>query len=228
MRRANEDLGRFADLLAHELRAPLLLALAELDEFEAGQDGRDGHGTAMVRASLRRRLRSIDDQVSTLAALARLGRTGGEPGVVELDEVLEEVRSLLLPMIEACDGEIGSGALPSVLGDRPMLVMLVRNLVQNALRAAGPERPHVTVSAREAGREHQVTVADEGSGIDADAAWRAFTLLEPFRLGGRGSGIGLVLCGRIVAVHGGRIWAERRPEGGTAVHFTLPAAGQPG
>lgn len=81
---------------------------------------------------------------------------------------------------------------------------------------AGPDASH----------QVRVSVEDDGIGIAADEADRIF---RPFhRLHGEdryeGSGIGLAICRRVVEAHGGRIWAEPRPEGGTAFLLTLPLA----
>ena len=101
------------------------------------------------------------------------------------------------------------------------------NLVTNALRHT-PSDGTVAVRARRRGDEVLVEVVDTGEGLD-DAAERMF---ERFwradrARSGAGSGLGLAIARGIVEAHGGRIWAENRPEGGARVSFTLPAAGIP-
>lgn len=131
------------------------------------------------------------------------------------------------------DGAIaGSGAavtvdpLPVVLGDRAQLVQVFDHLLRNAIKFRGDAPPRVHVSAEPSGRAWQLSVADNGIGIAPRHAERIFTLFQ--RLHHRdqydGNGVGLGLCRRLVAHHGGRIWVDPNPGGGSVFRFTLPAA----
>ena len=83
------------------------------------------------------------------------------------------------------------------------------------------DAPHVTVSARHGDAGWAFSVRDNGIGLPKDSA-----IFEMFKRGGgehEGSGIGLATCRRIVEAHGGRIWAEPAPGGGSTFLFTLPA-----
>src|SRR5439155_15387290 len=84
------------------------------------------------------------------------------------------------------------------------------------------QAPQVHVSATLDGESWRFAVRDNGIGIDPSQAERIF---KPFaRLGGgkEGSGIGLAICQRIVEHHGGRIWVEAAPGGGSTFYFTIP------
>jgi len=76
--------------------------------------------------------------------------------------------------------------------------------------------------ATTSGGEAQITVADNGPGLDAGVRHDLFTPFVTTK--GDGLGIGLSICRTIVEAHGGFIWAENRPEGGAAFSFTLPRA----
>jgi len=84
----------------------------------------------------------------------------------------------------------------------------------------------VTVSAEAVGAAVRVTVADNGPGVaetDLPRLFTAFARPTPEgAAGGRGAGLGLALCRRIVERHGGMIWAERGADGGLVVRFELP------
>jgi light-regulated signal transduction histidine kinase (bacteriophytochrome) len=96
--------------------------------------------------------------------------------------------------------------------------------VANAIKFHGEERPAVSISCRSDGEDWQITVHDNGIGIEPQYFDRIFQIFQ--RLHTReeypGTGIGLAVCKKIVEWHGGRIWVESQPREGTAFHFTLP------
>ncbi|MFN3669642.1 MAG: two-component system sensor histidine kinase NtrB [Brevundimonas sp.] len=109
--------------------------------------------------------------------------------------------------------------------DRVQIEQVIHNLVRNALDSAAAGTAPVlraTTAAIEPGMV-QVSIADNGTGIDPDIAERLFTPFVSSK-GPRGMGVGLSICRTIIEAHRGRIWAEARPEGGTVFHFTLPLA----
>jgi signal transduction histidine kinase len=135
--------------------------------------------------------------------------------------------NLAAPIVEA-KADVAADALPDVLGDRGMLAQVFQNLIGNAVKFSDGRAPVVRVRAEPDG-EHRVRVSVEDCGIGIAPA-EAERIFRPFhRLHGEdryeGSGIGLAICRRVVEAHGGRIWAEPRPEGGTAFRLTLPLAG---
>jgi signal transduction histidine kinase len=146
---------------------------------------------------------------------------------VALDDVVTRaIDNLAAPIAEA-GANVGSEPLPDVMGDGSMLAQVFQNLIGNAVKFSDGSRPVVRVRAEPEG-EHRVRVSVEDSGIGIASA-EADRIFRPFhRLHGEdryeGSGIGLAICRRVVEAHGGRIWAEARPEGGTAFRLTLPLA----
>ena len=111
--------------------------------------------------------------------------------------------------------------------DRPGVSRVLQNLIGNAVKfTPGDRPPEVEIGAERDGSMWRLWVRDNGIGMDPADAERIF---QPFRrLHGEeaypGTGIGLAICERIVAQHGGRIWVTSRPGEGSVFSFTVPAA----
>ncbi len=123
-------------------------------------------------------------------------------------------------------------SLPAVLGDRAQLTQVFLNLVKNAVEALGGQG-QLIVSTRIETRYHvrrrshrnqflSVTVADDGPGVSEHAQSNLFSPF--FTTKARGTGLGLALCHRIVAEHGGIIAHETRQGGGARFRVTLPVS----
>ena len=117
--------------------------------------------------------------------------------------------------------------LPLVPLDGILIEQVLINLLENALRYTPPDTPiEITATAQEG--QVSVEVADRGPGLPPGEAERIF---EKFQRGGGaravGAGLGLTICRGFVEAHGGRIWAENRPDGGARFRFTLPIEGTP-
>ena len=112
------------------------------------------------------------------------------------------------------------------MADRTQLGQVFQNLLSNALKFHGEERPCVEVTAARRGRMWEFCVADNGIGIEPQFFDRIFVIFQ--RLHGRseysGSGIGLAIVKKIIERHGGRVRLESAPGAGSRFFFTLPSA----
>ena len=226
LERSNAALERFAEVVGVEVREPLhtvagLLDL--LDDRHAGALSDEGR-TLLARALAGTdRARSI---VGSLLDYARASTVELHRDRFPLVEVLAEAEAETGPQLAEAKAEIVADGLPLVWGDRGQLVHLLNQLLDNAVRFRGSAVPVVTVSAEAVGAAVRVTVADNGPGVaetDLPRLFTAFARPTPEgAAGGRGAGLGLALCRRIVERHGGMIWAERGADGGLVVRFELP------
>jgi signal transduction histidine kinase len=116
---------------------------------------------------------------------------------------------------------------PPVWADDNQVQQVLLNLVQNAHQAmrAARDRGVLTVRVRPAEGAVRVEVLDDGPGIPPEHLPRIFDPFYTTKPPGEGSGLGLSVSYGIVSEHGGRLWAENRPEGGAAFHLELPIAG---
>jgi signal transduction histidine kinase len=213
---------------SHDLRTPIASLQAMLEALEDGLAAPEDY-----LPSLRAQVRALSALVDDLFELARIdaGQLRLELRRVRVESVVDSALRLLEPDAVArrieLTAEVDGAAEASAAPEKVERVLY--NLVTNALRHT-PSDGTVAISARRLGDEVVIAVADTGEGLAPDAAERMF---ERFwradrARSGSGAGLGLAIARGIVEAHGGRIWAENRPQGGAQVSFTLPAAGGAG
>jgi light-regulated signal transduction histidine kinase (bacteriophytochrome) len=166
--------------------------------------------------------------ISDLLAYSRVGSRGGTLVRTDLQAVLARTLDVLRTAIEESGAQVTYDPLPTVAADPVQMGQVLQNLVGNALKFRGPEPPRVHVGARREGGEWIISVRDNGIGIEPQYVQRIFVIFQRLhtRAEYEGTGIGLAICKKIVERHGGRIWVESTPGGGSTFSFTLPA-GEP-
>jgi signal transduction histidine kinase len=218
-RHAEAELRGYADMVAHDLREPVIGMTHLLGLLERRADEPpDPRVLDLMRASTAR-ARDLIDGVLDYARAGELRRER-----VPLRAVLEEVTVDLGPRLREAGATVELGELPEVDGDRRQLRRLLQNLVGNAVKFRGAAPPRISVSALSKPEAWMVSVCDNGPGIDPAEASRIFGMFARARGAPEGSGIGLAICRRVVEAHGGRIWVEPADGGGSAFRFTLPRA----
>ena len=115
--------------------------------------------------------------------------------------------------------------LPPVKADRTRIERILGNLIDNAIKYS-PQGGEVRVSAKRQDGDIMVSVQDQGIGIGTEDQAKLFDAFQRLdvssRAGIQGTGLGLVVCRRLVEAHGGRIWVESEPGKGSVFSFTLP------
>jgi light-regulated signal transduction histidine kinase (bacteriophytochrome) len=165
----------------------------------------------------------MQDLIKDLLAYSRVGWVDLHVETLETKELVDEVRWSLASAIDEASADVVVHSLPCVQADRRQLTQLFQNLISNAVKFRSHDCPRVDVDAVQSGDEWEFSVADDGIGVDPSHAERVFKPFERFHGPGyEGTGIGLAICSRIVERHGGRIWVEARPGGGSVFSFTLP------
>jgi len=193
--------------VAHELAAPLTVVAGELRQLAAARP--DDPRVRAARESADELLHTSQD----LLTLAR-GELDRAPdlSVVDLAEVARGVADAYPGVAFAADG-----ADARVFAQPDRLRQVARNLVRNAVQAAGAERVRVTVAG---GREVRLRVEDDGPGMTPEALARVFDRYVSGRAGG--AGVGLTVARRIVTSFDGRIEARSQPGRGATFEVTLP------
>jgi signal transduction histidine kinase len=166
--------------------------------------------------------RRMQELISALLDLSRAGQGPKSREQVDLAGTLGEVLNALHARIREQEAHVRGEGLPTVEGDPAQLRQLLQNLVANAVKFRSDLPPRVEITARELSMGRvEISVADNGIGVPPEQAERIFEPFQRAAAGHEGAGIGLAVCSRIVSTHGGRIWVEPRPEGGSVFRFIL-------
>jgi signal transduction histidine kinase/sensor domain CHASE-containing protein len=224
--RSNAELERFAYVASHDLREPLrtitgflgLLSRRHRDRLD--DEGREFIDLAVAGA------KRMDCLIAELLEYSRTGRgdTPSEP--TELDAAWSVAVRNLSAAIAETGAEVTAGPLPVVMADRGEMVQVLQNLLGNAIKYHGEGRPRVHAEAFRRGDRWEISVSDDGPGIDPRHHDRIFVLLQRLHRHDEveGTGMGLAICKKIVEHHGGRIWVDSAEGEGARFTFTLRAA----
>lgn len=215
-----------ASALAHELNQPLtaMRALARSVQHLLGEAQRDLPRAERNLATMLAHIDHVGGVVGHMRNFLRRGRP--HVSTIPVEKMLEEALTLARAAAAAqrvqLELDVPDG-LPPVYGDRIQLEQVVLNLVRNALEAivdAGREDGLVRVAARRSESGVEISVADNGPGIDKALVPRLFEPLATSKQ--EGLGLGLPICASIVEAHGGRIWLASGKPGATEFRLSLP------
>ena len=219
----NAELERFTYTVSHDLRNPLVtikgfVGMLQKD-LEAGRKDRISSDFRRIANAADK----MDELLSDLLELSRIGRIINPPEEVDLFKVAEDAVETLDARLRSKQVTVRiSPELPTVYGDRIRLREVMENLIDNAAKYMGEQKnPVIEIGVAE---EYQaILVRDNGKGIEPQHLTKIFGLFEKLDHNSEGSGIGLALIKRIIETHGGKIWANSEGPGkGSTFYFTVP------
>src|SRR5690606_23117358 len=224
---AYADLESFSYSVSHDLRAPLLFVkdfaqrLKEDYGDKLGEEG--GHVVQVIHDGAQ----SMDRMIVGLLAFSRSTRQPLQMSRLQMEQVVRGVIAEARAIYAEPEPRIEVGALPLALGDSTVIRHVWSNLIGNALKfSARQPEPTVRIGGRVEGAEVIYSVEDNGVGFDARYADKLFGVFKRLHSVDDfpGTGVGLAIAHRIIARHGGRIWAESESGKGARFQFSLPAA----
>lgn len=228
----NGELEGFSYSVSHDLRAPLRSIdgfSRILQEDYAGKLDAEGERVIGV---IRNNTRKMSNLIDDLLAFSRLGKKAFSWSLVDMEALIRED---ILPGILSGGGK-GAGVdvtlspLPRAWGDSTLLAQVWTNLLSNAVKFSEKrEKPSVRVEGKVEMGEVVYTVRDNGVGFDMQYYDKLFKVFQRLHAQAEfpGTGVGLAIVQRVIARHGGRVWAESQLNEGAAFHFSLPARDGP-
>jgi signal transduction histidine kinase len=229
LRVANGELEAFSYSVSHDLRAPLRaidgFSRILSDEHAADLPDEGLRYLGLVRTNVHEMASLIDG----LLAFSRLGQQELTMRPVDVKALVGQVVTELTADVGERSIEVSVGDLPPAEADPVLLRQVFANLIGNAIKyTRDVETARIAIGSADGGDPPVYFVRDNGAGFDMRHAGKLFRVFQRLHRTEEfeGSGIGLALVARIVARHGGRIWAEAAPGAGATFSFSL-AGGTP-
>jgi PAS domain S-box-containing protein len=221
---SNNELENFAYVASHDLQEPLRMVssfLTLLQERMHSQLDETNQQYIHFAVDGAQRMKIL---INDLLQYSRVGTNIEKFNVTPLNEVLQYVLLVLKDKIEKTKAVITLQDLPVITANKALLNQLFVNLLSNALKYNDSKPPEIEIGCKEELDKYIFYVKDNGIGIDPKFHEKVFVIFQ--RLHGKtqysGTGIGLAVCKKIVAIHSGKIWLESEPGIGSTFYFSIP------
>jgi len=222
---ANKELEAFAYSVSHDLRAPLRaidgFSRSLLDGYADKLDDEGKRLLNVVGDNAQKMGQLIDD----ILAFSRAGRQGMSVSEVDMENLARVALDDLQQAAAGRDLAVEVKPLPPARGDFSMLLQVWINLLTNAIKFTRPKpAARIEVGCIAEGTELVYYVKDNGAGFNMQYADKLFGVFQRLHRADEfeGTGVGLAIVKRIIAKHGGRVWAEGKVNEGATVYFSLP------
>ncbi len=222
LERSNNELGQFAYVTSHDLKAPLR-AIANLSEWiEEDLEECLTDDTRKQMKLMRGRVHRMEALIEGILEYSRVGRVSVDVGEVDVGQLLTETVENLAPPA-SFNIEIDPD-MPVLQAARVRLSQVFANLISNAVKYRKQDDGNVRVSVKDKGDFYQFTVADDGLGIAEEYHEKVFKIFQTLQARDtfESTGVGLTLVKKIVEEQGGSIELESSEGKGSTFRFTWP------
>ena len=222
---ANKELEAFSYSVSHDLRSPLrgISGYAQIlvEEYKHKLDEEGKRVLGVIQNETERMGRLIDE----LLSFSRLGRQQLKCSSLDMTGLAQAVFQQLTALPGERKPQLDLKPLPAARGDLPMMRQVFVNLLSNAIKfTRHRQAPVIEIGGQDDVEQNTYYVKDNGVGFDPKYSNKLFGVFQRLHHDDEfeGTGVGLALVHRILNRHGGRIWAESKPDEGATFYFTLP------
>ncbi|MGY6274238.1 sensor histidine kinase [Methylomonas sp. MgM2] len=218
----NEELKNFAYVVSHDLKAPLRAIGSLADWISADQKDRlDKEGQEHL-ALLIQRVRRLDALIDGVLRYSRIGRIHEAVTEIDLNGLMDEVVDSLAPPPHVSVSYLPN--LPTIVAERVSVKQILQNLIANAIRYIDKPEGRVEIDCIDQPCNWQLSVSDNGPGIESRHFERIFHLFQTLHTRDRieSTGVGLSIVKKIVDQYGGEVWLESTVGQGSTFYVTVP------
>ena len=223
----NRELEAFSYSVSHDLRAPLRAIEGFSGVLVGDHSAQLSPEGLRLLARIRHNAQLMAQLIDDLLAFSRMAKQPVARRSLAVEDLVRQCLDELRDEVAARRIEVSVGPLPVLEADPALIMVVLKNLLGNALKYTRPrEVPRIEVGCVVRGGETAVYVRDNGVGFDMQYAGKLFGVFQRLHASTEfeGTGVGLAIVQRIIQRHGGRVWAEAKPDAGATFWFTVGAA----
>jgi light-regulated signal transduction histidine kinase (bacteriophytochrome) len=227
---ANNELESFSYSVSHDLRAPLRAIDGYARMILKRQAGKFDEDTLSKFNVIRSSTQMMGQLIDDLLAFSRLGRKNMSMSMIDMDQLVREVWTILQDVNPGRNMIMTVNGIPSGCGDRSLIKQVYFNLISNAVKFTKyRDAACIEAGGHTEGNENIYYVRDNGTGFDMAYYDKLFGVFQRLHSSDdfEGTGVGLATVQRIVHRHGGRVWAEGEVDEGATFYFSLPSSERP-
>jgi len=224
LEKTNREMEQFVRVVSRDLQEPITQISSQCEGLEEVCREKGGQSEKETLQEIRHSVTKMQSVVEDLLEYSRVQTQGKPFERIDLNEAANEAHVKLGEEIRQSGSQVEITELPEIFGDQDQWSQLFEHLIRNAIQYRSQQPPRVKISSYPQGQEWQITIEDNGIGIDAEDHERIFNLFQRLHGSAESSstGIGLAICRKVVERHGGRIWVESHAGQGSIFHIALP------
>ncbi|MDX6191976.1 ATP-binding protein [Flavobacterium sp. Fl-318] len=229
LRRSNDDLLHFANVVSHDLREPVRKIKTYNTLLRNEKETDFSENSKKYISKIEQSTQRMSNLIEGILAYSTLDKTMQPIEKINLNEVIENIKTDLELIIKEKGAILITCEFPEIEGAPILISQLFYNLIQNALKfSKADEPPRVIITCSGVNIEGrdcvEITIKDNGIGLDPTFAEKIFTAFERLHSKDKyeGNGLGLALCRKIAKRHNGTITATGEKDNGAEFKVTLP------
>ncbi len=220
---SNQELEQFAYIASHDLQEPLRMVSSFLQllekKYQPKLDETAGQYIHFAVDGAQRMKALIKD----LLSFSRVATVKQEMGFIDSKAIIADTCQVMAAVIEEKGAVIETAELPVIKADELQIKQIFQNLISNAIKYAGNNKPRVEIGWSDTDTHWCFSVKDNGIGVNPKYFEKIFVVFQRLHTKSAysGTGVGLAICKKIAEKHEGRIWIESEEEKGSTFYFTV-------